>query len=90
MAYPAGVETPDIAPAVRQAGTGGQRTGRPQDHSSDAFILTSTLDMLAERDYDRRQPVTFFSPVSPVTSPAKGPVNQACISAARWTALMMP
>jgi AcrR family transcriptional regulator len=29
------------------------RTGRPYDHSSDALILTSTLDLLAERDYER-------------------------------------
>jgi AcrR family transcriptional regulator len=31
----------------------GPRTGRPYDHSSDDLILTSTLDLLAERDYER-------------------------------------
>ena len=31
----------------------GTRTGRPTDRSSDALILASTLDLLAERDYDR-------------------------------------
>ncbi|CAN5374976.1 TetR/AcrR family transcriptional regulator [soil metagenome] len=30
-----------------------QRTGRPYDHSADAAILASTLDLLAERDYER-------------------------------------
>jgi AcrR family transcriptional regulator len=30
-----------------------QRTGRPYDHSGDAAILASTLDLLAERDYER-------------------------------------
>jgi AcrR family transcriptional regulator len=29
------------------------KTGRPYDHSSDAEILASTLDLLAERDYER-------------------------------------
>jgi AcrR family transcriptional regulator len=29
------------------------RIGRPYDHSSDALILASTLDLLAERDYER-------------------------------------
>ena len=29
------------------------RTGRPYDHSSDASILANTLDLLAERDYER-------------------------------------
>ena len=36
-----------------RAGRGGPRTGRPYDHSSDASILASTLDLLAERDYER-------------------------------------
>jgi AcrR family transcriptional regulator len=44
--------TPDVAPAVRRAGTDSRRTGRPYDHSSDALILASTLDLLAERDYE--------------------------------------
>ena len=39
----AGVPTPTTRP----------RTGRPYDHSSDALILASTLDLLAERDYER-------------------------------------
>jgi AcrR family transcriptional regulator len=34
-------------------GTSNPRTGRPYDHSSDALILASTLDLLAERDYER-------------------------------------
>ena len=36
-----------------QAATAPPRTGRPFDHSSDALILESTLDLLAERDYER-------------------------------------
>jgi AcrR family transcriptional regulator len=36
-----------------RAGRGEPRTGRPYDHSSDALILASTLDLLAERDYER-------------------------------------
>ncbi|MGK5684128.1 TetR/AcrR family transcriptional regulator [Actinoplanes sp. URMC 104] len=33
--------------------TSSPRTGRPYDHSSDALILATTLDLLAERDYER-------------------------------------
>ena len=36
-----------------RAGAGGPRAGRPYDHSSDALILACTLDLLAERDYER-------------------------------------
>ncbi len=39
--------------AFRATGTAGHRAGRPYDHSSDALILASTLDLLAERDYER-------------------------------------
>jgi AcrR family transcriptional regulator len=39
-----------VAPAAL---AGGRRTGRPYDHSRDALILASTLDLLAERDYER-------------------------------------
>ena len=31
----------------------GSRTGRPYDHSNDAAILASTLELLAEKDYER-------------------------------------
>lgn len=31
----------------------GRKAGRPYDHSRDALILASTLDLLAERDYER-------------------------------------
>ena len=36
-----------------EAPTVGRRTGRPYDNSRDADILASTLDLLAERDYER-------------------------------------
>ena len=36
-----------------EAPTAGRRTGRPYDNSGDADILASTLDLLAERDYER-------------------------------------
>ena len=41
------MKTPD------PAATTGPRTGRPFDHSGDELILTITLDLLAERDYER-------------------------------------
>ncbi|MFG6403044.1 TetR/AcrR family transcriptional regulator [Microbacterium sp. P04] len=40
----------DPEPRVESAA---RRTGRPFDRSSDASILASTLDLLAERDYER-------------------------------------
>ena len=47
------MKTSDAACPVAETARSGRRTGRPQDHSSDASILTSTLDLLAERDYER-------------------------------------
>jgi AcrR family transcriptional regulator len=47
------VETSDCSAAGRRADKGRRRTGRPYDHSSDELILSSTLDLLAERDYER-------------------------------------
>lgn len=47
------MQTSDAAPAAHRTSTGGQRTGRPFDHSGDALILESTLDLLAERHYER-------------------------------------
>src|SRR4051794_11040308 len=49
------VGTPDAASPVRPAipVRPAGRTGRPFDHSGDALILASTLDLLAERDYER-------------------------------------
>ena len=44
MTYLGQVEISDAAPSVR-------RGGRPYDHSSDALILSTTLDLLTERDY---------------------------------------
>ena len=41
------------APAVHSSPPVARRPGRPFDHSSDELILTSTLDLLAERDYER-------------------------------------
>ena len=38
---------------TREAPAAGRRTGRPYDNSRDADILASTLDLLAERDYER-------------------------------------
>ncbi|MCU1479344.1 MAG: hypothetical protein JWQ19_130 [Subtercola sp.] len=43
----------DAASSVDSARTRGARTGRPYDHSSDEQILAITLDLLAERDYER-------------------------------------
>lgn len=43
----------DAPSAVQRDGEDGPRTGRPFDHSSDELILASTLDLLAERDYER-------------------------------------
>lgn len=43
---------PDAATPTNLPDSGGQRTGRPYDRSSDALILSSTLDLLAERDYE--------------------------------------
>nr|WP_296774444.1 TetR/AcrR family transcriptional regulator [Rhodococcus sp. (in: high G+C Gram-positive bacteria)] len=42
----------EAASSVGRPDTDGRR-GRPYDHSSDALILASTLDLIAERDYDR-------------------------------------
>jgi AcrR family transcriptional regulator len=47
------VTTSDAAASLDPPRTGGQRTGRPYDHSSDALILASALDLLADRDYER-------------------------------------
>ncbi|GAA4667752.1 TetR/AcrR family transcriptional regulator [Frondihabitans cladoniiphilus] len=38
---------------VDRSAPDGQRPGRPFDHSRDALVLSTTLDLLAERDYDR-------------------------------------
>jgi AcrR family transcriptional regulator len=46
------VETPAPAPASR-SGAGGGRTGRPYDHSGDASILATALDLVAEKGYER-------------------------------------
>lgn len=46
------MEISDTASGDRRAGADGRRIGRPYDHSSDALILTSALDLLAERDYE--------------------------------------
>lgn len=40
-------------PNLKGMETSSPRVGRPYDHSSDALILASTLDLLAERDYER-------------------------------------
>lgn len=40
-------------PGPRTAATGGHRPGRPYDHSKDALVLATTLDLLAERAHDR-------------------------------------
>lgn len=37
----------------RRSDAGAPRAGRPFDHSSDELILASTLDLLAERGYER-------------------------------------
>lgn len=47
------VKNPDAVSSVGRTGTQGQRVGRPLDHSSDVFILGTTLDLLAERGYER-------------------------------------
>jgi AcrR family transcriptional regulator len=44
------VDTPDPADPVR---TSSRRAGRPRDHSGDALILETALDLLAERDYQQ-------------------------------------
>jgi len=38
---------------ARRTDVGGPRAGRPFDHSSNDLILASTLDLLAERGYER-------------------------------------
>ena len=45
--------TSDVASAAGRAVKDGRRTGRPYDHSADASVLATTLDLLAERDYER-------------------------------------
>jgi AcrR family transcriptional regulator len=47
------VDIPQPAPPAARAGTDGPRAGRPYDHSGDALILSSTLDLLVERRYER-------------------------------------
>lgn len=42
----------DPASAAQGSATRRRRTGRPVDRTSDALILTSTLDLLAERGHD--------------------------------------
>lgn len=45
------VDSKDVSgPSAR---TSGRKAGRPYDYSSDASILSSTLDLLAEHDYER-------------------------------------
>lgn len=46
--YPGGVDTPDPTSGAPRA-----HPGRPHDRSHDALILATTLDLLAERVYDR-------------------------------------
>lgn len=47
------MKKPGAVSSDARPGTQKQRTGRPYDHSSDEFILASTLDLLAERGYER-------------------------------------
>jgi AcrR family transcriptional regulator len=47
------VKPSDATPSTDRSVASGSRTGRPYDHSSDAVILASTLDLLAEHDYER-------------------------------------
>ena len=47
------METSETAASARGRGAGGPRTGRPYDRSSDALILSGTLELLAERGYER-------------------------------------
>jgi len=45
--------TPATAGSRRRDGVTSRRIGRPYDHSGDSLILAATLDLLAERDYER-------------------------------------